>query len=435
MHQTAFQLVTLATLALSTLFAQAAYATCNEINASEGGFYVWRSENHCHWFQLSGLLQVNEVLVSGRDDLADKGFPSGANIQRAELVAEGGIGSYWNYEMTLSFEEGTRVASTKPKLDAMLSYEGFENTKINIGQRQPYYFMAMQVEPEDNIAMEQPLAVDFLHYNSRLVLSLEHYREGLTVALALGVVSNGAQAGQDDDLTGAGAAAQSDLPGIQGRVTFAPWHKAGRVFQVGVSGMYEKKHAKSDSGALYGHAGVSGRKGHWLTSDELLTTSDIYSPGVENITIMGTELLGLWGPVSFQAEYIEDRFKRLAATAPADRPKYSGGYVTVGYMLTGETREYNADQGVLGGVTPATTCGAWEIYGQYSAGSFRYRDVGPVAQIAVGGINWYATNHIRLTAEYLNFNLGRLNTAMTTVIGPAKRKMNILGLRAQAAWM
>jgi phosphate-selective porin OprO/OprP len=86
-----------------------------------------------------------------------------------------------------------------------------------------------------------------------------------------------------------------------------------------------------------------------------------------------------------------------------------GWYVEGGYFLTGESMNFKAAEALYGGMKPNGIVGkggigAWQIAARYD--SMDLNDIG--AGITGGeqqafsvGLNWYATNTIRLQANYV----------------------------------
>lgn len=431
--------------ALILLSSNAAYATCNEMKvSSQGGLCAWSSENGDYWFKLTGLLQADQILVAPRSNNDNKGFPSGANIREARLGMHGGVGCQWSYDILLNFDKSDNNGAQVPQFyQTTLSYTGVENTKIVLGQKPLYLFMAEQVPTQDRITLEVPLPTDALYPQlaSHLLrktiylgIGVEHYRNGWTMALGLAVPGNGLAAGQPDGLSGAGAKAQSDLATWHGRLTFAPLRSEGRVFHVGTSGVYQRRHAKSHNFRHFGRIEVIGRDGHWDLAHTLMTSSANFQGGIESLLAGGLEMATVQGPLTVQGEYLWAIQKRLPATAPATTPAYRGAYINAAYTLTGENRGYDPIAGLVGGITPCSANGALEIFGQYSNTNLRYRGEGPIGRIVSTGLNWYYNERMRFTAEYLHIHLGRLDPAATTEAGPVQRRLNVVGLRAEARW-
>jgi phosphate-selective porin OprO/OprP len=155
-----------------------------------------------------------------------------------------------------------------------------------------------------------------------------------------------------------------------------------------------------------------------------------------NDYLMGTELLYIRGPFSFQAEYgfnwVDNAigiapvgFKfNPALTSPQDYV-FSGGYVQVAYTLTGENRAYDRRMGTLareyfGKRGPFTNAwavwdehhgvnwglGAWELAARYSYvnlndGSGSNRIQGGVLNGVSLALNWYLNTNTTLNFDWV----------------------------------
>ncbi|MCA1901412.1 MAG: hypothetical protein LDL53_04235 [Candidatus Hydrogenedens sp.] len=129
----------------------------------------------------------------------------------------------------------------------------------------------------------------------------------------------------------------------------------------------------------------------------------------DNVDLIGTELLWVYGPLSIQAEhalsYVETEFDGTR--------EFQGGYIYSSYFLTGEHRTYNNKTGTLSRVKPnknfspkAGTWGAWELGLRYSwidldSGIIR----GGKGEDWTLGLNWYLNPNARI---YVNYTLATI---------------------------
>jgi phosphate-selective porin OprO/OprP len=117
------------------------------------------------------------------------------------------------------------------------------------------------------------------------------------------------------------------------------------------------------------------------------------------------------GPLILGTEYF---FTGVKAPASGD-PLFHGGEVIGAYILTGETRPYNARGAYFERVTPARSvftggAGAWELVGRFSYSDL---DSGPIR----GGtfwrltpmVNWHLSGNVRLEFVYGYSSLDRLD--------------------------
>src|SRR3569832_1498316 len=109
-------------------------------------------------------------------------------------------------------------------------------------------------------------------------------------------------------------------------------------------------------------------------------TSLISTGAIANVSgaqVYGVEAAATYGSFIAQGEYYWFNVDRTANTGlpPFGAPslRFDGGYAQVGYVLTGESRAYNAANAAYGGVKPANPFslagggwGAWEIAGRES---------------------------------------------------------------------
>ena len=152
--------------------------------------------------------------------------------------------------------------------------------------------------------------------------------------------------------------------------------------------------------------------------------------------ILGTELLWIRGPFSFQAEYGWNFLNGAFGVAPTKTtlhppivpPQdyvFNGGYLQVAYTLTGENRAYDRRMGTLareyyGKSGPFSNAflirdddghvhcgwGAWEIAARYSYvnlndGTGLNRIQGGVLNGFTLGVNWYANANFNLMCDWV----------------------------------
>jgi phosphate-selective porin OprO/OprP len=125
----------------------------------------------------------------------------------------------------------------------------------------------------------------------------------------------------------------------------------------------------------------------------------------------GVETYYRRGPLIVGTEYFITNVKAPAS----DNPSFHGGEVLATYILTGETRPYNARGAYFERVTPARSVfnggpGAWELVGRFSYSDL---DSGPIR----GGtfwrftpmVNWHLSGNVRLEFVYGYSSLDRLD--------------------------
>jgi phosphate-selective porin OprO/OprP len=166
--------------------------------------------------------------------------------------------------------------------------------------------------------------------------------------------------------------------------------------------------------------------------------------GVSAAQVYNAEVAATYGPLFFQGEYLWFNVDRNAF-GPLPSLKFQGGYAEAAYVLTGETRPYNAASASYGGIAPANPFslsgggwGAWEIAGRYSTIDLNDR-LGLATGIAGGrqtiytlALNWYANRNVRLMFDYLHGNVAK--QVSPTNFGDAGAKFDAFAMRTQVAF-
>ena len=169
---------------------------------------------------------------------------------------------------------------------------------------------------------------------------------------------------------------------------------------------------------------------------------------VSGAQVYGVEAAGTYGPLIVQGEYYWFNVQRGAATGlpPIGAPdvKFQGGYVQAGYVLTGESRPYNAGNAAYGGIVPKNPFsldggwGAWEIAGRYSTMDLNNL-IGSATGVAGGrqnvytvALNWYLNRNVRLMFDYLHGDVVKQISA--TNFGDAGAKFDAFAMRTQVAF-
>lgn len=128
----------------------------------------------------------------------------------------------------------------------------------------------------------------------------------------------------------------------------------------------------------------------------------------DDINLYGLELAGIYGPLSFQSEYILSDVK----TELGGDVDFDGYYVQAGYLLTGEHRVYRHDTARIDSPVVKNPFslrgekrgwGAWEVAARYGAVDLSDGPVrgGEHSSLTLG-VNWYVNQNVRLSANYIH---------------------------------
>ena len=172
-----------------------------------------------------------------------------------------------------------------------------------------------------------------------------------------------------------------------------------RAVHLGLSGAYRRPDDESKS-ILYRE-----RPESHITGVRLVNTGTI--DGVYNYAHLAAEAAAVYGPISFQGEYIWSHVNRMSSLQDLD---FDGFYVFGSWFLTGESRRYSAKNGKFSRVKPKNNfgeggAGAWEAAVRFSHldltdGPF----LGGEEENITFGLNWYINPQLRFMANVILVN-------------------------------
>ncbi|QDU59842.1 Porin O precursor [Planctomycetes bacterium Pan216] len=198
--------------------------------------------------------------------------------------------------------------------------------------------------------------------------------------------------------------------GLAGRVTVLPIYKDGgrRLFHLGAS--YNYMNPGNNTARFFSQPEIFFDELATGGTPQFVDTGNIDS---QYYSVFGTEIAGVHGPWSAQAEWIP------ASVQQTGGPQlfFSGAYAYVSYILTGESRGYDPKLGVFTRVTPTNSfdpkrplCfgGAWELAARYSYLNLNSENItGGEIQDFTWGVNWYLVTRFRLQFNYIHTLLDR----------------------------
>jgi len=126
----------------------------------------------------------------------------------------------------------------------------------------------------------------------------------------------------------------------------------------------------------------------------------------DNVNLYGLEAAAIFGPFSFQSEYIRSD---VETTFGGDLT-FDGWYAQAGWVITGENRIYRHDVGRIQKPTPERPFsfrgetrgpGAWEVLARYGEVDLSDRSIyGGEHAAATLGLNWYLNKNFAITWNY-----------------------------------
>jgi phosphate-selective porin OprO/OprP len=321
------------------------------------------------------------------DDGEDMG--SGAIVRRARLEFKGKFAHDWQAKSAVDL--GLDSVSLK---STYIAYAGYEPAEFLIGNFKEPLGLNELTSSNYSTLMERSQVTQAFAPGRNLGLSSN-------VLLQHWLVSGGlfAQPTENDDDAGDGWV-------LTGRVVWTPWREKTRLLHIAASGSYRDL---INGDEIRIRARPESRK----TDVRLVDTGDMGD--VDEQTIWGAELAGVYGPASIQSEYIGTWLDRGNGN---ENPTFSGWYVLGSYFFTGESRGYDESLGRFTRVKVREPIdeggrGAWELAFRYSHLDLTDGGVtGGEQDIIALGVNWYATQNLRFMANYVDvIDLDRSGTS------------------------
>lgn len=355
----------------------------------DNGFEL-RSQNNQFVLKFGGRIMVDHAYFLQNNELTENFgsliSKSGTEIRRARIFFSGRI-----YENT-HFKIETDFAGDKVELKT--AYIGFSNIpgigNIRIGHiKEPFRLSSLNtskfttfMEVAQNSAFAQTRNNGILLYNDflndRLSAQLSTFRD--------------ANNNSDDVFADDGYV-------ITGRVTGLALRDAEKkhLLHLGVGYSYRKPESKEYK--------VSVKPGSHL-APKYISTGTLKE--VDDINLINFETAYIYGPFSFQGEYLN-----ATINTAADAYNFSNYYGEMSYFITGESKNYKGSYSGFGRVKPEKNfngkdkgAGAWEIALRYSNTDLTDKNIlgGKQSDIALG-LNWHLNPVTRLMINHIWVNV------------------------------
>lgn len=436
--------------------------------STHGGFKLVHPGDDAYWFSIGGRLNFDEVQFWG--DAASKGpqYPSGANIRRAYLKFAGGLGHALSYNLTLDFSGANGVygtnGSTVDFIDAYFNIAGepigcMDSSNLRLGQfsaPSTIDFWGSTGTDNDNMFMEPALATGAFSIPDK-VYGVWGDTTMIDMFMLSGSVYQPRQVNSTNNTVTVPATnvtpgntnyqnpGRDDRVGASIRLAFVPVHTAETVYHLGIVGRYQSM-SNTNPNVSSVNAAVS-QPNLFAAGPELRarnTAMQVTTGGMRarSYNTVSAEGLAIWGPATVEAELRQANVQRVPTLTVATNssnslgnPRFHGWHVQGGYMLTGESRQYNFGTGTLHNPRPEAKCGAWEIAARYSFLNLVDRDVyGGSEHNTTIGLNWFANENVKVALNYVHANIrpsAATGVAIPVLTGlPSdKRTISAVGLR------
>lgn len=318
------------------------------------------------------------------DDVAD--HPDGASIRAARLGAMGKLGEDFNYKLELDFgNEDTNLR------DAYIGYTGVsERTTVRVGNMKAPFSLENVSSNSDITFIERASPVTAFANNWLIGMDYLYSDERWNVSTAL-LNDDASEKGTDDE------AWQADI-----RATGRPWLEGDKYAHIGGGLSYRVPSSQSDLARFQSKAenSIQNLQSVDTGAAGLTDADDVLGSNLEAALNLDNLLL--------QGEY----FRADVSRNSAEDAEFSGFYAQASYLLTGETRPYNAARGLFTRVKPDQPFkpenghwGAFELAARYSQTDLNDGALlGGEMDNYTLGLNWHLTDQLRLKSNYIFVN-------------------------------
>lgn len=373
-------------------------------------------------FKIGGRIHT-DYTHSSNDHFFRAGVPvqanDGAELRRGRLEFSGTFFKDWDFKAQADFADNEVGVK-----DMFISYRGLDFAKVNVGHQKQAFSRELQESSNDLMFMERSLMN---------VLNAPLVDRAIGVNLSSKGKNWTGQAGLYGESIDANNDSLDESWGANSRITFAPIDEKTRIVHLGIAGNYRRP---SGSGQLFGPSnGVRFR--HETSHITNLFPIDSGAFGnVDNITMLGLEANGVYGPFSAGGEYTHSWIGRRNGL---DSLSFHGWYGEAAWTLTGESRQYK--EGKFHRVEPTRNFsfskggwGAWELATRVAGvdlndGAFR---AGEMTNLTAA-LNWYVNSNIRFMFNYDRI-LAIKDSPLVTASGGKPDDLNTFMFRSQIAF-
>ncbi len=325
--------------------------------------------------RVGGRIQADAATYS--EDLRRQN--DGTEMRRARLFVQGKLWEAWNYKLQYDFVN----TGSSGIADAYIQYTGLP-WKITVGHfKQPFSLQNMTSSKYITFAER---GLPHLFTPGRAI-GVGADRSGNNWSLNAGLFGEGIDGASGDEDEGFA---------LTGRATYAPILTAQQHMHLGASLSYR------DSGSVDSISFSDRPESHVTNVREVSTGSFNASSNLRTVA----EAAYTYGPFSLQSEYYYVDIDRDSSTL--SDLAFSGYYVEGSWFLTDDMRNYSGSKGAYGAIKPESVVGkggvgAWQLAMRFSSVDLNDADIiGGDAQNFSLGLNWFATNNIRMSANYIN---------------------------------
>jgi len=359
------------------------------------------------------------VGAGSRENAAARDLSDGTYFRRARMGFEGAINRDFNYRFLLELGGSGTEGPTRIN-DAWINYTGFAPFTIRAGAGAVPANLDDGTPVEDSLFIERATGADI----DRSLAGADG-RTGIMVSGSgtrwMGSLAFTGRTVNDAEVLDSQRA-------LVGRVAGLLFTDVDYNLHVGANETYILRPADNNADSSVNRYAVRLRAQPELRVDStrLIDTGQI---DADHLTATGLELAGNYRNFMFQAEQFWYDVTRRAGQL--SDPEFGAWYAQLGWVMTGESRRYSMTNAAYQNPRPYVNFssqggfGAWELALRYSHTDLDYHEGelglptpadgirGGVQDIWTLGLNWYLNPNFRITANWLQVNVDRLNPSPT----------------------
>ncbi|MFT0212152.1 porin [Pseudomonas sp. F1_0610] len=367
---------------------------------TKGGFEAKTVDDQFS-FKIGGRIQADYGQFDGVYTKNGK-TANEAYFRRAILELSGTAYQDWKYVFNLDFAED---GSSKWD-EASIAYTGFPVT-IKVGRFDPDFGLEKATSSKWITAIERSMIYDYASWVNDKDDGMGIQLSGTAADMFYASAGVNRPKGKED-------ANGKNKNTYNIRAVFAPMAEAGNVLHFGIN--YATRQKLDYDGSIKSRMGVRGttedkKNGHrpvFAKTGEYVDANGDKAFAFNKDSVWGLEAAYAYGPFSAQGEYISRKMGAKSGSGYKDR-KVEAYNVQLAYTITGEARGYKLDGGKFDSIKPQNSYGAWEVFYRYDDAKVKKADLDTTtgefyntkARGHTLGVNWYANEAIRVSADYL----------------------------------
>ncbi len=368
---------------------------------------------------MGGRIQLDAQVNDNGSNIPEAAkLNDGIGVRRGRWHMEGTVYKDFDFKFEYDFVRGNG-SNAAGITDAFIEYNGLKPVGLTFGQfKEPFSLESVTSNRFITFAERSLPNNAFIEFANpyELGISAQTYGERYTGRLALqaepignGGYNNNTSTNSNGNANRNGVSGNPSY-GVTGRATFLPIFKSKtQLLHVGGAASYRSvNNASNGTQAMTfaSQANANVDRQNWANTGSL--TDLLGTPNrrvLDNFYRVGGELMGIYGPASFQAEYMHTQ---LNGQNYSSNDHFDGYYAYVTYFLTGESRNYDTKNGKMNRQKPAKNFslknggwGAWEVAARFDSLNMNTQHVsGGNLQNGTLALNWYLNPHVRFMANY-----------------------------------